>query len=98
MIGCGQTTVLLDVLVKCVVRGAGCIVLRQWRRCDVQVRFFEVSEAELEDWRERFRSGQYDINIEQKTFSTAGVETQCWRATRAGKTRTGMSHLVVISI
>jgi len=37
----------------------------------VQVRFFEVSESELEDLRERFRSGQYSINIEAKTFSMA---------------------------
>lgn len=36
-----------------------------------QVRFFEVSEGELEDLRERFRSGQYDIDIEHKTFSMA---------------------------
>jgi urea carboxylase len=36
-----------------------------------QVRFFEVSEGELEDLRERFRNGQYDIDIEHKTFSMA---------------------------
>ena len=34
-----------------------------------QVRFFQVSEEELEDLRERFDAGQYDINIEAKTFS-----------------------------
>jgi hypothetical protein len=36
-----------------------------------QVRFFEVSEAELEDLRERFATGQYAIDIEHKTFSMA---------------------------
>lgn len=36
-----------------------------------QVRFFEVSESELEDLRERFTNGQYDIDIERKTFSMA---------------------------
>lgn len=39
--------------------------------CCVQVRFFEVSESELEDLRERFKNGQYDIDIEAKTFSMA---------------------------
>lgn len=37
----------------------------------MQVRYFEVSEKELEDLRERFTNGQYDIDIEQKTFSMA---------------------------
>lgn len=37
----------------------------------LQVRFFEVSEGELEDLRERFTNGQYNIDIEQKTFSMA---------------------------
>jgi len=37
----------------------------------LQVRFFEVSEGELEDLRERFRNGQYNIDIEHKTFSMA---------------------------
>jgi hypothetical protein len=36
-----------------------------------QVRFFEVSESELEDLRSRFTSGQYNIDIEAKTFSMA---------------------------
>lgn len=35
------------------------------------MRFFEVSEKELEDLRERFRNGQYNIDIEQKIFSMA---------------------------
>jgi hypothetical protein len=35
----------------------------------LQVRFFEVSETELEDLRERFKNGQYSIDIEHKTFS-----------------------------
>jgi hypothetical protein len=35
------------------------------------VRYFEVSESELEDLRERFTSGQYNIDIEHKTFSMA---------------------------
>lgn len=39
--------------------------------CYAQVRFFEVSESELEDLRERFKNGQYNIDIEQKTFSMA---------------------------
>jgi hypothetical protein len=39
--------------------------------CCAQVRFFEVSETELEDLRERFKNGQYDIDIEAKTFSMA---------------------------
>lgn len=30
-----------------------------------------MSEDELEDLRERFKSGQYSIDIEQKTFSMA---------------------------
>ena len=34
-----------------------------------QVRFFQVSENELEDLRERFRAGQYNIDIEHKSFS-----------------------------
>jgi hypothetical protein len=33
------------------------------------VRFFQVSEDELESLRERFAAGQYDIDIEPKTFS-----------------------------
>jgi hypothetical protein len=37
----------------------------------LQVRYFEVSEAELEDLRERFKNGQYSIDIEHKTFSMA---------------------------
>jgi hypothetical protein len=36
-----------------------------------QVRYFEVSESELEDLRERFTNGQYNIDIEHKTFSMA---------------------------
>ncbi|KIZ06735.1 UreA carboxylase [Monoraphidium neglectum] len=36
-----------------------------------QVRFFQVSEDELENLRERFAAGQYDISIESKTFSMA---------------------------
>lgn len=36
-----------------------------------QVRFFEVLESELEDLRERFKNGQYNIDIEHKTFSMA---------------------------
>lgn len=36
-----------------------------------QVRFFEVSESELEDLRSRFTNGQYNIDIETKTFSMA---------------------------
>jgi hypothetical protein len=35
------------------------------------VRFFEVSEGELEELRERFKNGQYSIDIEHKTFSMA---------------------------
>jgi hypothetical protein len=35
------------------------------------VRYFEVSESELEDLRERFKNGQYNIDIEHKTFSMA---------------------------
>ena len=34
-----------------------------------KVRFFQVSEDELESVRERFAAGQYDVNIEPKTFS-----------------------------
>lgn len=39
-----------------------------------QVRFFQVSEDELESLRVRFAAGQYDINIEQKTFSLCDYE------------------------
>lgn len=42
---------------------------------NLQVRFFEVSEGELEDLRERFTNGQYDIDIEHKTFSMAEYNT-----------------------
>jgi hypothetical protein len=48
------------------------------------VRYFEVSEGELEDLRERFRNGQYDISIEHKTFSMAEynemIDSECRRA------------------
>jgi hypothetical protein len=40
-----------------------------------QVRFFQVSEDELESLRERFEAGQYDINIEKKTFSVHDYNT-----------------------
>lgn len=36
-----------------------------------QVRYFQVSEDELMSLRERFEAGQYEINIEHKTFSMA---------------------------
>ena len=34
-----------------------------------QVRFYQVSESELEEMREKFKNGQMAIDIEQKTFS-----------------------------
>jgi len=34
-----------------------------------QVRFYQVSESELEDMREKFKNGQMAIDIEQKSFS-----------------------------
>jgi hypothetical protein len=34
-----------------------------------QVRFYEVSEAELEDMRSKFTGGRFDITIENTSFS-----------------------------
>lgn len=36
-----------------------------------QVRFFQVSEAELEALRERFAAGQYELSVEATSFSVA---------------------------
>lgn len=52
--------------------------------CASQVRFFQVSESELESLRERFAAGQYDINIEHKTFSMHDYVTMV-----SGESQTG---------
>jgi hypothetical protein len=48
------------------------------------VRFFQVSEDELENLRERFAAGQYDISIESKTFSMADYTAMITGEMRVG--------------
>ncbi|WP_298263615.1 5-oxoprolinase/urea amidolyase family protein [Acidocella sp.] len=44
-----------------------------------QIRFFEVSSAELDDARERFLHGKYEIRIEETEFSLDAYKAYCAR-------------------
>lgn len=67
------------------------------------MRFFQVSEKELEELRERFTNGQYSIDIEAKTFSMAEYNdmlagAQCCRVLVPGAAAVRRNACVLLGV
>jgi hypothetical protein len=63
----------------------------------VQVRFYQVSETELEDMREKFKNGQMVIDIEQKTFSMGDYNTMVEGEGAGARVIAESSHVPIIA-